>query len=76
MARTRAARGPQPFVQRGRASSAGASTSSHPQVVRATYYEQPDSKEDLDEDSEEDPEGDSDEDPDEDSEESSEGSDA
>ena len=67
-ARIRAARGPRHFVHRGRAGSAGASTSSHPYIVRTMYFEQPKSEEDP----EEDPEDDPDEDPEDNSESSDE----
>ena len=55
----RAARGPRHFVHRGRASSAGASTSSRPSAVRTMHYEQQISEEDPEEDPKEDPEEDS-----------------
>ena len=55
----RVARGPRHFVQRGWASSAGASTSSRPSAVRTMYYEQQISEEDLEEDPEENPNEDS-----------------
>ena len=64
----RAARGPRHFVYRGRARSAGASTSSRPSAVRTMPHEPQVSKEDPEEDSEEEPK----EDPEEDSEGSSE----
>ena len=68
----RATRGPRHFVYRGRARSAGASTSSRPSAVRTMPQEpqvsEEDPEEDPEEDSEEDPEEDSEEDPEEDSE--------
>ena len=78
-ARTYAVRGPQPFIQHGRASSFGASTSSHLQAIGTMYYEQLDSEEDpkkdYEEDLEEDPKEDPEEDLEEDLEEDSESSD-
>ena len=68
----RATRGPRHFVYRGRARSAGASTSSRPSAVRTIPHEPQVSEEDPEEDPEEDSEEDPEEDPEEDSEGSSE----